>query len=376
MTNNTNPFITSGYRGPEYFCDRKEETSRLKQALQGGSNVTLISPRRIGKTGLIKHTFHEMEKEEPDALFFYIDIMATKSIAELAQLFAREIARKMESRTEKIKQWAQQFMLGFRPTLSFDSLTGDPEFSFNIQPSEARATLDSALDYIEQSGRRCYFAIDEFQQILNYKDQGTEALLRSKIQFMHSTNFIFSGSMMHLMSEMFLSPSHPFFHSTSILNIDIIVKETFRNFANGFFATQGRQISAADFAFLYDNVAGQTWYVQKILNLIYMSPADAINEETVKQAINAAIEEQETTYQYIVFNLTSNQKDLLKAIAKERYVKQPYAGEFIKTHNLNTASSVKRSLQSLEQQQLLYHDIQKGYTIYDRFFSLWLKRQV
>ena len=53
-----NPFVTNGYAGPAYFCDRVEETRILTELLTNGNNIALISPRRLGKTDLIHHCFH------------------------------------------------------------------------------------------------------------------------------------------------------------------------------------------------------------------------------------------------------------------------------------------------------------------------------
>ena len=62
---NQNPFIISGYISPEYFCDREEETARMLNAIENGRHITLFSPRRMGKTGLIRHLFYQScEKEE------------------------------------------------------------------------------------------------------------------------------------------------------------------------------------------------------------------------------------------------------------------------------------------------------------------------
>ena len=75
-----NPFIVAGYAGPEYFCDREQESATLKQYLENGNNVTLISPRRMGKTGLIHHVFNQIRKEDPSALTVYVDLMPTDSL--------------------------------------------------------------------------------------------------------------------------------------------------------------------------------------------------------------------------------------------------------------------------------------------------------
>ena len=77
-----NPFLTYGYNGPEYFCDRVEETKRLTSLLMNGNHVALMSPRRMGKTGLIRHCFAQQELQK-DYYLFLVDIYATKSLSEL-----------------------------------------------------------------------------------------------------------------------------------------------------------------------------------------------------------------------------------------------------------------------------------------------------
>lgn len=50
-----NPFVVGKYVSPAYFCDREQETATLIKHLTNGRNVALISPRRMGKSGLIEH---------------------------------------------------------------------------------------------------------------------------------------------------------------------------------------------------------------------------------------------------------------------------------------------------------------------------------
>lgn len=371
-----NPFLTSGYKGDEYFCDREEETRRLVTALRGGNNVTLISPRRLGKSALIHHAFAHILKEEPDAHCFYIDIFATKNLEQMVQLLAREIVGKLDKPSEKVMKAIVEFFKAFRPKVTVDSFSGAPEFSFDLSPTQARDSLESIFDYIDKSGKRCYIAIDEFQQILNYSDTGTEAIIRSKVQFMKNANFVFAGSQMHMMSEMFISPRHPFFRSTDMQTIKEIDRVKYCSFANVFFAKQGRSISEDDFNYLYDLVDGQTWYVQKILSNLYFLGDEPIDRDLVDRAVSDAIVEQEPTFLYIYQSLSENQASLLQAIAMEHYTDKPYSSEFIKKYHLPAQSSVRRSLDSLEKLQLIYHDIQnKRYIVYDRFLAMWFRRQ-
>lgn len=96
-----NPFVYQGYVSPDYFCDRTEETEELIKNLQNGRNTVLISPRRIGKTGLIKNAFWHIKQQEKDAICIYIDIFATKNQHDFVELFGTAIAQSVLSREKK-----------------------------------------------------------------------------------------------------------------------------------------------------------------------------------------------------------------------------------------------------------------------------------
>lgn len=104
----TNPFLITGYQGPDYFCDREKETASLMSALKNGRNITLISPRRMGKTGLIKNVFYYIQKENKSAACFYLDIFSTQNLQEFVSLYNPQIemfARfKMKSSFHKTKR--------------------------------------------------------------------------------------------------------------------------------------------------------------------------------------------------------------------------------------------------------------------------------
>lgn len=365
-----NPFAVIGYSGPKYFCDREEETEKLISALKNGWNISMISPRRLGKTGLILHTFNKLENS--DTACFYIDIYSTKNLSEFVEILANTIVGKLDTPLEKAVKKVSELFSAFRPTMSIDSQTGSPSFSFDILPRQAKKSLETTFEYIKQSGKKCIIAIDEFQQILNYPETGIEAMLRSAIQFLPNARFIFAGSRLHMMQEMFLSPSHPFFRSTQVMDLHEIEEKKYLEFANGFFKEQGRLISTTDFHELYSVVDGQTFYVQAILNKIYSHSSATIDHQLIHDCIWEAIGEQVSTFQYIYDGLSENLALVLKAIAKEREVKEPTGKEFLQKHTLPSKSSVKSAIDSLVNKQLLYKDHERGYIVYDRFMGLWL----
>ena len=369
-----NPFPEYGYFGPDYFCDREKETAQLMEALRNGSNVTLMSPRRIGKTGLIHHVFGLMKTLDKNVQCFYVDIFPTKTFTQMVQLMANAVIGKLDTPSQSIKRKLNRFVSALRPTMMPDPLTGMPTFSFTIAPEHAGETLTQVFEYMKESGRQCYIAIDEFQQVSRYSELGVDALIRSMIQFIPNVHIVFSGSQQHILADMFMSPEHPFFNSSQIMSIHEIDSDRYRDFANSFFAKQKREMTEESFSYLYNMVDGQTWYIQKILNRLYRTPKGGLGSDDVLGAVNAIVYEQEINYQNNYNLLTENQAALLTAIARQGAVTSPTALEFVVRHRLPAPSSIKLALQSLLDKEYLFHDPKRGYIVYDRFFGLWLKR--
>lgn len=225
----------------------------------------------------------------------------------------------------------------------------------------------------KQSGKRCYIAIDEFQQILSYPEDGVEAMIRSYIQFLPNVYFVFSGSQQHMMQEMFLSANRPFFQSSLVLSLPCIEEPVYREFANRLLSSQHRLINESTFSYIYQQSDCVTWYVQAILHGIYEHESSEITKSLVDEVIQELIEEQAMAYQNYCAWLTENQQMLLLAIASESLVSSPLSQQFISTHHLPATSSVKTALKALVDKQLV-SKTPNGYLVSDRFFAKWLMR--
>lgn len=366
-----NPFVVYGYKGPEYFCDRERETKKIISTLHGERNVTLVAPRRMGKTGLIHHVFNKIKSANKDIECFYIDIYATKNLEQLVQLLAQEIVGKLDTVSQSALRHVQAFFSSFRPTVTIDEPTGIPTFSLDIKPTEVKASLKRIFEYMKASGKRCYIAIDEFQQILYYPEEGTEALIRSYIQFLPNVYFIFSGSRQHMMEEMFLSANRPFFQSSMVMSLKSIDKNEYLTFANQWFKDESRSVAPDTFDYIYNISKGTTWYIQAILHALYEHDKEDINDKLVDEVVKELIEEQSTSYENYLSWLTDNQQQLLIAIAREGIVPTPLSQKFISKYKLPATSSVKTALTALTEKQLVSRS-QKGYYISDIFFAQWL----
>lgn len=368
-----NPFICEGYVSPEYFCDRTEETENMISALRNGRNITLISPRKIGKTGLIKHVFHQLKEQNKDAICLYVDIFSTQNLHEFIELLSKTIVEDALRKERSMMAKVLEAFSSWRPVLSPDPLSGAPTVTVSIDPVKTLPTLKSIFDHLNSLQKEVYIAIDEFQQINEYPEKGTEALLRSHIQFMQNVGFIFSGSKQHLMSEMFSSPRRPFYQSTQFVNLFPLHEEIYYDFARSFFEPRHGDFSKDVFHDIYERFDGQTWYVQSVLNRLYQSDEGVKTVQQANNAILAVLNTMSVQYEGLMAFLTPNQLSLLKAIARAGCVERPQATSFIKQYDLPSPSSIKTALDVLLEKDIIYHT-QQGYIVYDRFMQLWLKR--
>lgn len=373
MSKIENPFLVYGYEGPEYFCDRRQETADVIAALKNGCNLTLMSPRRYGKTGLIRNAFHYLCEENPNVKCFYLDIFATKSIADFVRMLGKAVVGQLDTPLQKAEGYVSKFFRSCQLVMQTDMATGMPQVGLQFMPQYAKNTLQEIFDYIAQSEKQCYIAIDEFQQVLEYPEEEMEALLRTYVQGTHNAHFIFAGSKLHMMTEMFDSPKHPFYRSTEKLNLGVLPEAVYYDFACQKLSQKNLLLPENVFHHIYTLVDGVTWYVQAILNRLYRLDAGTISLEMCQQAIHRIIISEEEDYKRILHLLTSNQASLLMAVAKEGIVAEPLSGLFLRTHNLKSTSSVQRSMEYLLKEEYLYHT-DNGYIVYDRFLSIWLRQ--
>lgn len=369
-----NPFLIAGYHSPEFFCDRKAESSTILEALYNGRNITLIAPRRMGKTGLIHHVFYQLKEQKSDVVTLYMDIYSTQSLGDFVRLFANTVLGQLDSVPQKALNRIGQFIRSCRPVFTFDEITGTPKVTVDVSPTEEESTLKEIFDYLGSSEKRCYIAIDEFQQIAEYPEKGVEALLRSYIQFLPNVNFIFAGSKQHVMQEMFTSSKRPFYQSTQLLTIRTVNRDEYADFAMAHFAKNNLQLPREVFDAIYDKFDGHTWYIQNLLNRLYGYNRD-VEMASITYAMEQIVAEQSYSYADLLKAYPAGHVRLLKAIAQEGCVKEVLAGNFISKHKLRAASSVSSALKKLVANELVYQTTD-GYIIYDRFMGEWLRNQV
>ena len=370
-----NPFFIGRYVDKQYFCDREKDTETLVRHIINGRNVALISPRRLGKSGLIHHTFaQDVIKDRYTTI--YVDIYATKDLCEMVKALSEAIVKAVGQK----KSWHEKFfsfIKSLRVGFHIDAVSGEPSFDIGIGDIEnPDKTIRELFDYMEASEKPCILAIDEFQQIREYPQTNTEAFIRSLVQQCSRTSFIFCGSKRHTMTDIFYSPAKPFFQSVISQSLKPIPMETYVEFAGRMFSQRGKILDRAAAEAIYRMFDGCTWYMQMMMNEMFALTKEGMTctTEYIDFAWDNIIMAQEDRYQAILYGLAPKQKQLLQAIASDRTVEGITSSDFVKRHRLVSASSVQAALKPLLKNDIVTCE-EGTYRIYDYFFADYLAKK-
>lgn len=366
-----NPFPATTYLGPDFFCDRTEETAQLISNIQNGNSTTMIALRRIGKTGLIQHLFTQLPKEWKG---IYIDILETENLNQFLNLLTTSIINAVPEKSSFGKQlW--KFLKSLRPVISYDPLTGAPQASFDYKPRDVGDTLQSIFQFLENQDLKILVAIDEFQQIAYYPEKNADAWLRTRIQQLKNVVFLFSGSQQHLMTELFTSPQRPFFRSTLIMKIEKLNAETYRDFIVSIFSRYRKSIDPEIASEMIEWANTHTYYVQQLCNRVFAATIKEVTSELWKHQALMLLKEQESVFFTLRNMLTKPQWQLLKAMAHEKVVYQPTAKDFLAKYHLGTSATVLRSLKTLSDYELVIKEFDPSgvsyHSVYDVFLQRW-----
>jgi hypothetical protein len=372
-----NPFVIKSYESKDLFCDREEELQLMLRNCVNHSDMTLISQRRMGKTGLIYRLFDELYEVRPDIRTIYLDIFASRSIDDFIKLLAEAAMKSFQPKTS-MGDKLLTFIKSLRPQLSFDNITGEPQLQIAYQTAhEKEYTLRGLFDFLDSQNEPIVMAIDEFQQIREYPEQNMEALLRTYIQQMHNLTFIFCGSKKHLMTDIFTNEKKPFYSSTTFVSLGKISEESYSPFIRQLMNRGQRSITDEALQFILDWTRRHTYFTQQLCHTVYANGDSIIGIEEVKNACQQIMKQGEAVWLQYRQMLTDKQWDYLIAVAKDGSVQQITSSEFLKRHKIGTPSVSRRLADALCEKGLLNDDVTLNGTIYsisDVFLSHWMER--
>ncbi|MBO4692320.1 MAG: ATP-binding protein [Bacteroidales bacterium] len=372
---NDNPFILEPYKSKDFFCDREAETEVIIKHLTNGRNVTLISPRRLGKTGLIFRVFDEIKSKRLPFETVYADISDTVSLDEFITVVSNAIVNKLEKQN-KITSFFK-FLKTVRPLLGVDP-SGSPQVSITFaSENQKQSTLAELLNYLENYPKKVVVAIDELQQIREYDGVNMEALLRKHIQHLHNVRFIYCGSKKHTMSDMFTNAKKPFYESTTFSFLSKLSVPVYSAFIKKLFLSRGKAITEEQVNYIIEWTRDHTYYTQRLCNEVFSISENRVNDKDIQTAINTILDQEKERFQEIRRLITSSQWKMLKAIAIEQSVKHITSSAFLSKYGITSGATALRNINALLEKELILAETtgeETTYSIYNVFFSRYLER--
>ena len=370
-----NPFLIAGYHSPEFFCDRKAESSTILEALYNGRNITLIAPRRMGKTGLIHHVFYQLKEQKSDVVTLYMDIYSTQSLGDFVRLFANTVLGQLDSVPQKALNRIGQFIRSCRPVFTFDEITGTPKVTVDVSPTEEESTLKEIFDYLGSSEKRCYIAIDEFQQIAEFKDSKIfQKRLRSVWQLQKSASYCLFGSKKHLMNELFEKKSYPFYKFGDAIYLSKIGTQDWIEYIYRRFEATGKHISkelAEKICLIVDNHSS---YVQQLAWLVWIHTDEVATEQDFEAAYQDIIDQNTPLFEKQTESLTTYQMNFLRAVVDGVH-SEFTTQEILHKYQLSSSANVSIVKRALVKKELI--EIEKRQVVIpDPVMVVWLKREL
>ena len=356
----------------ENFCPRPQLSKALRTYVTSGQNLVIQGERRIGKTSLVKETVSSMRGWS----MVYADFMGVRSVSDVCNRLADALARFDSSDAFLRKIFAA--LLHLRPVATIDAMTGMPTITVDTRASADPASVNTVMNALETHvrNRKVCVVFDEFQDILEIGDgEQVLALMRSRIQFMPRTAFVFLGSARNRMLDIFMSPKSPFYKSAALFDVGMIPDDDFYAFAVARFAT-GRRKLPRD---LFDRVlslAGRTsGDVQELCDAIWQvsERGDALTDEHLEQGLRQIFHREGAAYVTFVKPITDIQFRVLRALSLKGG-EHPSANAFLETAGVSNVTSVKRALVALEKAGLIYLSLGEWKFI-SPFFREWIRRR-
>lgn len=371
----SNPFPTENYISKKYFCDREKEVEIVIKKIGNGSNLVLISNRRMGKTALIYRIFEELEAQKSVGIF--VDVFACINLKSFTETMALAIFKHFPEKRGVGRRF-MDLLKGLKTTISYDSLSGQPEINFGYQtPQATEHTLHSLLQFIDNQDIKVIIAIDEFPQIAIFPEKNVEEILRTIIQTLKNTNFIFAGSKKHLMLEMFNSANRPFFSSAQTIGLSEIPQEKYKPFIIEKFAERKREIDQEAVDFILEWTFSHTYYTQVICNSAFSEYGKHVDIKKVKHICDEQMTMQQTTFMQYRDLLGPVQWKMLIAIAREELISEPQAKDFLLKYKIGAASSAKKALTALVDKEMvctIETPDKTSYRVYNVFLLRWLQK--
>lgn len=371
-----NPFRYSGVVIGDLFVDREDEIAALHRAFRAGEHVFLYSPRRYGKTSLIREAFRRLPPKEPWA---YADLSRALSLQSFVELLISAVLLGTESSADRVRRWAREFLSRLQPRLVLDT-SGRAQVELGYGPRLAEpATLAEALDLpqrvAEDLGVRLAVALDEFPTVRELGGDGLVRAMRAAFQMHSQVSYVFAGSQTAMMEQLFAAERSPFFRMGRPLRLEKIPRDAFVPFLVDGFRTGAMDLPADLAAELCQRVDDHPYFVQTLAHELWARSRGRgipIAQQDLTEALSAVVGWHDAYYRRLWERLTLYQRRCLLALAELGAGASLFASDTVARFELKSASHVQRSLEALQREGLA--ERRNGeYGLADPLFPHWAR---
>lgn len=370
------PFQYGKLAAGSTFVNRVREKQELKSNLYSGINTMLISPRRWGKSSLVKEAMKELVEERPDVRVCFLDVFTVRSEEEFYQLFAKEVIKATSNSWETWISNATEFLKTLSPKISIgvDPMT---DFSIGLEYHRVKENERELLELPEKiacsKGIKIIVCIDEFQSLAGLKNYGhLEGEMRSVWQHHQKVSYCLYGSKRHMMIEIFNSSSKPFYRFGQLMFLQKIDETEWIKFIMNSFRRTGKEISTEDAGLIVEKVKSHSWYVQQLSHFVWSATRKAVTVEIVDKAFSQIVNTNLPLYVAECEALSITQLNLLIAIAKGESVLT--GATTMSKYKLGTPQNVSKNKIVLEQKDILDKTVE-GFYFLDPVFEFWFKSE-
>ena len=359
----------------ENFTDRVEETRRLTMDFENGVNVILISPRRMGKTSLVKKV--QSHVDNPKIRVVYMDIYDCRSEYDFYNKFATTILKETSGKMDLFLDNVKQFLTRLSPKISFSP---DPnmDYSVSLGITPKNYAPEEILDLPERMaskmGIHIVVCIDEFQQVGEWTDSLTiQKRLRSVWQHQQNTSYCLFGSKKHLLTNLFQNRRMPFYHFGDTIYLKPISTDDWIPFICGKFAEKGKKISEEFVKQICTTVNNHSSYIQQLAWNVMVNTEQEVTDEIFQQAISELLAQSGPLFVQQIQGLTTYQMNLIRCLCQGIHKDFTSKG-VLETYQLGSKSNISRLKKTLIEKEIIEEE-RDIITLADPVFEIWFKKE-
>ena len=358
----------------ENFTDRVKETKRLKLDFENGINVILISPRRMGKSSIVRKVKSEIT--DPTIKVVYMDIYDCRSEYDFYNRFASVLLKETATKTEQVLDNIKRFLVRLSPKIAFSSEPmSEISLSLGITPQNYQPEEILQLPELiaQEQGIHLIVCIDEFQQIGEFDDSLTvQKRLRGIWQHQQNVSYCLFGSKKHLMTKLFQNRKMPFYQLGEMMYLDKIPTDDWVEFICARFKKQGKIISEELAQRICEKVDNHSSYVQQLAWNVLAETEKETTEQDFENGVQALMSQCSGLFEQQIQGLTSYQLNFIRALC--RGVHSDFGSKAVlEEYNLGTKSNISRIKTALLERELI--DVtEDGVFLEDPVFKLWMNR--